>query len=157
MNRDVEERLRALRPAEPPADLLKQLLDAEPPDPGKIRWLRFLAPPAATAAAIATAAAAVAALIALPLLRAHRPAKPQPIAAFAPVSPDFRVFVPIEHTRTLLDVQNIAILDTDASRPVRFVRATRLDDTTYAGDDGHSTMHRSEPRTAILSIPLDAL
>lgn len=155
MNPDIEERLQALRPAEPPADLLKQLLASEPPAPGKIHWLRSLSPPAATAAAIATAAAV--ALVALPLLRPRHAVKAQPVAASVPISPDFRVFVPIAHTRTILDVHNIAIIDADPSRPVRFVRATWLDDTTYAGDDGHSTLRRSEPRSAILSIPLDAL
>jgi hypothetical protein len=149
MNPDTEERLQALRPAEPPADLLKRLLDSEPPAPGNIRWLRLLAPLAAVAA--------VAALVALPLLRARHPARRRPVAASAPAPSDFRVFVPIERTSTLLDVHNIAVIDEDPSHPIRFIRATWLDDTTYAGDDGHSAMHRREPRTAILSIPLDSL
>jgi hypothetical protein len=149
MNPDIEKRLQALRPVEPPGDLLRRLLESEPPAPGKIRWLRLLAPLAA--------AAAVAALAALPFLRERHPVRPRPVAASAPVSPDFLVFVPIKRTSTVLDVQNIAISDADPAHPVRFIRATWLDDTTYAGDDGHSTMRRREPRTAILSIPLDSL
>ena len=149
MNPEIEERLQALRPAGPPTDLLARLVGSEPPAPGKIRWLRFLAPLAA--------AAAVAALIALPLLRARHHIRPQPVAASAPATPDFLVFVPIERTSTVLDVQNIAVSDADPFHPVRWVRATWLVDTTYAGDDGHSAMRRREPRTAILSIPLDSL
>jgi len=149
MNPDIEERLQALRPAGPPADLLKRLVDSEPTAPGKIRWLRLLAPLAA--------AAAVAALVALPLLRVRHPVRSQPVAASAPAPSDFLVFVPIARTSTLLDVHNIALIDANPSGPVRFVRATWLDDTTYAGDDGHSTLRRREPRTAILSIPLDSL
>jgi hypothetical protein len=149
MNPDIEERLRALRPAAPPPDLMKRLLDSEPPAPGKIRWLRLLAAPTAAAAAIA--------LLAYPLWRSRLPARTQAVAPVAPLSPDFRVFVPIKRTSTLLDVHAIAIIDADPSRPVRFLRATWLDDTTYAGDDGHSTMHRQEPRTAILSEPLNSL
>jgi hypothetical protein len=149
MNPDLEERLQALRPAEPPADLLKQLLDSEPPAPGKIRWLHLFTRSAA--------AAAVAALVALPLLRGGNPAKPRPIAAAGPPPSDFRVFVPIEQTSTLLDVRNVAVSDVDPSHPIRFVRATWVDDTTYAGDDGHSTLRRREPRTEILSVPLDSL
>jgi hypothetical protein len=55
-----------------------------------------------------------------------------------------------------LDVHNVAIIDVDPSRPIRLIRATWLDDITYAGDDGHSTLRRSEPRTEILSVPLDS-
>jgi hypothetical protein len=142
MNPDIEERLQALRPAGPPADLLKRLVDSEPTAPGKIRWLRLLAPLAAAA---------------LPLLRVRHPVRSQPVAASAPAPSDFLVFVPIARTSTLLDVHNIALIDANPSGPVRFVRATWLDDTTYAGDDGHSTLRRREPRTAILSIPLDSL
>jgi hypothetical protein len=149
VNPDIEERLRILQPAAPPADLMKRLLDSEPPAPGKIRWLRLLAAPAAAAAAIA--------LLAYPLWRSRPPAKMQTVAPVAALSPDFRVFVPIKRTSTLLDVHDIAIIDADPSRPIRFVRATWLDDTTYAGDDGHSTMHRQEPRTTILSAPLNSL
>ena len=149
MNPDIEERLRALQAAEPTADLLKRLVDSEPPAPGKIRWLRFLPPLAA--------AAALAALAALPLLRGRHPVRPQPVAASVPAPPDFLVFVPITRTGTVLDVQNIAVSDADPFHPVRLVRATWLDDTTYAGEDGHSTMRRREPRTTILSIPLDSL
>jgi len=149
MNPDIEGRLQALRPVEPPADLLKRLLESEPPAPGKIHWLRLLAPLAAAAAA--------AALIALPLLRGRHPVRPQRVAASAPAPSDFLVFVPIAHTSTLLDVHNISVIDVDPSGPVRFVRATWMEDTTYAGDDGHSTLRRREPRTAILSVPLDSL
>jgi hypothetical protein len=149
MNPEIEARLQALQPAAPPTDLHKRLLESEPPAPGKIRWLRLLALPAA--------AAAVAALVALPLLRPRHPVRPPPVAASAPATPDFLVFVPIERTSTVVDVQNIAFSDADPAHPVRFVRATWMDDTTYAGDDGRSTMRRREPRTAILSIPLKSL
>jgi hypothetical protein len=152
VNPDLERRLQALRPAAPPPDLLKQILESEPPAPGKIRWLRLLAPLAAAAAV-----AALVALVALPLLRPRHPVRPQPVAASAPTPSDFLVFVPIARTSTLLDVHNISVLDVNPSRPVRFVRATWLDDTTYAGDDGHSTLHRREPRTAIVPMPLDSL
>jgi hypothetical protein len=150
MNSEIEARLQALQPAAPPADLRNRLLESEPPQPGKIHWLRRFAP-------LAAAAAAVAALMALSPFRARHPAKPQPAAASTSISPDFRVFVPIQRTSTLVDVHNIAVLDSDSARPVRFIRATWMDDTTYAGDDGHSTLRRREPRTAILSVPLDAL
>jgi len=149
MNPDIEGRLRALRTAEPPEDLLQRLVAAEPPAPGKIRWLRIFAPLAAAAATVA--------LIALPLWRTRHAARRSPVAAAPAVQRDFRVFVPIQRTSTLVDLHNIAVIDSDTSQPVRFIRATWMDDTTYASDDGHSTLHRREPRTAILSVPLKAL
>jgi hypothetical protein len=149
VNQDIEERLLGLRPAEPPAEFMERLVSSEPSAPGKIRWVLFIGPLAA--------AAAVAAFMALPLLRPRQPAKPQPVAASDPPASDFRVFVPIEQTSTLLDVHNVAVIDVDPSRPIRLIRATWLDDITYTGDDGRSTMHRREPRTEIVSIPLDTL
>ena len=37
----------------------------------------------------------------------------------------------------------------------RLVRATWLDDITYAGDDGRSTFRRQEPRSEIIPVALE--
>jgi hypothetical protein len=147
VNGDIEERLQALRPAEPPAELLTRLLETEPVMAWKIRWIRFVGP---------LAAAAAVTLFAFPHFHARHPTQPQRTAETGLQPSDFRVFVPVEQTSTLLDVHNIAVVDVEPSRPMRFVRATWIEDVTYAGDDGHSTLRRREPHTAILSVPLDS-
>ena len=141
MNDDLEERLRALQPAAPPPDLMRDLFAAEPPSPGKIRWLRFALP--------LSAAAALALTFAL-----HRePA--QPAVTAGPQPSDFRVFLPVERTSTLVDVREVAVIEREPARPYRLVRATWVDDITYAGDDGHSTLRRQEPRSEIIPVALE--
>ena len=141
MNDDLEERLRALQPAALPSDLMRDLRAAEPPSPGKIRWLRFALPLSAAAA------------LALAFVLHREPA--QPSVAAGPQPSDFRVFLPIERTSTLVDVREIAVIEREPARPYRLVRATWVDDITYAGDDGHSTLRRQEPRSEIIPVALD--
>lgn len=145
MSDELEPRLRALQPAAPPADLLRRLLAAAPPSPGKIRWLPFALP--------LSAAAALA--LAFGLHRAPVPAAPAAPSAARPS--DFHVFLPIAHTSTLIEVRDVALIDREPARPYRLVRATWLDDTTYAGDDGHSKLRRREPRSELLHIALETL
>ena len=140
---DLEQRLRGLQPAEPPRALLRELLAAEP---GKIHWLKF-ALPFAAAAAIALGF----------LIRPDRDSTGHPAPALAAaLSPsDFRVFIPIERTSTLLEVRDVAVIDREPTRPVRVVRATWLDDVIYAGDDGRSQFRRQEPRSEIIPVALE--
>ena len=142
MNDDIEHRLGAMQPADPPQDLIRRLLAAEPPAPGKIVWLRIAIP--------FGIAAAVALVFAL-----HRPSPQKPHVAASPQPSDFRVFLPVARTSTLVDLRDVAVIDTVPARPVRLVSATWLDDTTYAGDDGNSTMRRREPRTEIIPVSLE--
>ena len=139
MSDDLEQRLRALQPAEPPPALIRSLLAAEP---GKIRWLPFALP--------LSAAAALALAFAL-----HREPPPAPAVANAAQPSDFRVFLPVGQTSTLLEVRDVAVIDREPARPFRLVRATWLDDITYAGDDGRSTLRRREPRTEIIPVALE--
>ena len=141
---DLAQRLRALQPAEPPPALLRELLAA---GPGKIHWLKVFALPLAAAAAIALAF----------LLQADRETASHPASArAAALSPsDFRVFIPIERTSTLLEVRDVAVIDREPARPVRVVRATWLDEVTYAGDDGRSRFRRQEPRSEIIPVALE--
>ena len=141
MSDDLEERLRALQPGAPPPDLMRDLLAAEPPSPGKIRWLRFALPLSAAAA------------LALAFVLHRDPA--QPAVAAGPQPSDFRVFLPIERTSTLVDVREVAVIEREPAHPYRLVRATWVDDITYAGDDGHSTLRRQEPRSEIIPVALE--
>ena len=145
MNDDeLEHRLRAVEPAAPPPELMRDLLAAEPPAPGKIRWLHFALP--------LSAAAVIAFCF---LIKKERPEIPSTTIAAGPSPADFRVFLPIGQTSTLLEVREVAVVDRAPSRPYRLVRATWLDDITYAGDDGRSTLRRQEPRSEIIPVALE--
>ena len=53
-------------------------------------------------------------------------------------------------------LENLTVIDTEPAHPIRLMRATWIDAAlTYAGDDGHSTIHRREPRAQIISIALN--
>jgi hypothetical protein len=138
---ELERRLGALRPADLPADLQKRL--AVPPVVrGKIRWLWA-----------ATPLAAAAVWLLMPTLqRPPLPAAPQG----HPAQPaDFHVYLPIRKTSTLVGVEDLAVIDTEPAHPVRLVRATWIDEVTYAGDDGHSTIRHQSPRAQIIPITLE--
>ena len=143
---DLEQRLRALQPAAPPPALMRELSAAEPPAPGKIHWFKFALP--------LTAAAAV--VLAFLIRPDHDTADKPASAPATGLSPsDFRVFIPIKRTSTLLEVRDVAVIDREPTRPIRVVRATWLDDVTYAGDDGRSQIHRQEPRSEIIPVALE--
>jgi hypothetical protein len=141
MNDELETRLAALRPADLPPGLQAHLA-APPLAPGKIRWL--------WAATVPLAAAAL-----WLLMPAVQPPVPLPVPKTrAPQPSDFHVFVPVQQTSTLVGLENITVIDTEPAHPIRLVRASWIVDVTYAGDDGHSTIHRREPRSQIIPIAL---
>jgi len=149
MNDEIEQRLAALRPVAFPPELQARL--AEPPAAqlaarstarGKIRWLWALAP--LSAAALWLLAPAL-----------ERPARHAPPSARAPQPSDFHVFLPVQETSTLVGVEDLTVLDTEPEHPIRLVRATWIDDVTYAGDDGRSTIHHRQPRAQIIPISLE--
>ena len=142
MSDDIEQRLRALQPAAPPPELMRDLLSAAPPSPGKIRWLRIAMPLSAAAA------------LALAFVLYPEPVT-APAVATGPQPSDFRVFLPIERTSTLVEMRDVAVIEREPARPYRLVRATWLDDITYAGDDGQSTLRRQEPRSEIIRVALE--
>lgn len=67
---------------------------------------------------------------------------------------DLRVYLPIQQTSTLVKMEELGVLETDPRRPVQILRATWVDDVTYRGDDGISTLQRQESRTEILPVAL---
>lgn len=142
MSDDLEQRLRALQPAGPPPELMRDLFAAEPTSPGKIRWLPF-AIPLGAAAALALA------------FVLHREPVAAPMIAAGPQPSDFRVYLPVERTSTLVEMRDVAVVEREPARPYRLVRATWLDDITYAGDDGQSTLRRREPRSEIIRVALE--
>ena len=148
---DLERRLAALRTAALPPELQARL--AEPPIArGKIRWLWAIAP---------LSAAAVLLLAPAPKRPAsHTPAPRHAAAAVAeartPQPSDFHVYLPVKETSTLVGVEDLAVVDAAPNHPVRLVRATWIDDVTYAGDDGQSIIHRRQPRAQIIPISLNA-
>ena len=142
MSDDIEARLRALQPAAPPPELLRDLLAAEPPAPGKIHWVRFAVPLSAAAALVL-------------FFTFHRKPEPVPVFTTEAQPSDFRVFLPVEQTSTLVEVRDVAVIEQESARPYRLVRATWLDDITYAGDDGRSTLRRQEPRSEIIPVALE--
>lgn len=131
MSDDLEQRLASLRPAELPLELHARLVAAQPRS--KVRWLF---------AAVPLAAAAVWVFVAT---------RPQPLQ---PQPSDFRVFLPVAQESTLVSVEELGVIEPEPDRPIRLVRATWLDDITYRGDDGHSTLRRQEPRAEIVPIAL---
>ena len=141
MNDDLEQRLAALRPAELPAEMQARLT-APPVACGKIRWLWVVAPLAAAACWFL-------------LLTLERPPVPERKSAPGPQPSDYHVFLPIKQTSTLVRVEDLAVIDAERVHPIRLVRATWIDDVTYAGDDGHSTLRRQEPRAEIIPIALE--
>ena len=141
---DLEQRLRALRPADPTPELMHELVIAEPPALGKIRWLQFALP---------LSAAAVIALGFFIKPERVPPLVPDLTASVLPS--DFRVFLPVEQTSTLVEVREVAVIEREPKRPYRLVRTTWLDDITYAGDDGISTFRRQEPRSEIIPVALE--
>src|SRR5258708_22981391 len=125
MNDDLEQRLAALRPAELPADLQAHL--ATPPVAReKIRWLWAVAPLAAAACWFLVA----------PLERPTAPV-PKPVPGSQPS--DYHVYLPVKKTSTLVQVEDLAVIDPGQLHPIRVVRATWLDGFVYAGDDRPST------------------
>ena len=141
MNDDLEQRLAALRPAELPSELQGRLA-APPVARGKIRWLWIGAPLAAAAC-----------LLVMFGTRHH--AGPAPKLAHQPTPSDYHVYLPVKQTATLVRVEDLAVIDAGRANPIRLVRATWIDDVTYAGDDGHSTVHRREPHAEIIPIALE--
>ncbi|HEY3898320.1 MAG TPA: hypothetical protein VGM54_06890 [Chthoniobacter sp.] len=145
---DLERRLAALRPAALPPEL--QACLAEPPvGRGKIRWLWAIAPLSAAAL-----------LLLAPAMKHPASPAPAPIhtakvaPARTPQASDFHVYLPVKETSTLVGVEDVAVVNTGPNHPVRLVRATWIDDVTYAGDDGQSTIHRRQPRAQIIPISL---
>jgi hypothetical protein len=141
---DLEQRLAAMRPADLPRDLQARLVGAVPAPRSKVRWLFIAAPLAAAAVWIL-------------FVSLHRPMEwSAPLVLFerTPQPSDFRVFLPVEETSTLVEAKDIAFIDADPAQPVRLVRATWLDDITYRGDDGR-TLRRQEPRVEFIPIVLN--
>lgn len=137
---ELERRLCALRPADLPEALQKRL--ATPPAiHSKVRWLWAAAP---------LAAAAV--WLLLPV--AQHPAPPPSLKPKAPQPSDFRVYIPVRRTSTLVSVERLDVIQTESAQPVRLVRATWVDEITYAGDDGHSTIKHRSPRDQIIPVAL---
>ena len=140
---ELEKRLAALRPADLPPGLQARLA-APPVARGKIRWLWAAALPLATAAV----------WLFMPAVQPPAPLPtPEPPAAQLP---DLRVYLPIRQTSTLVSVENLAVIDAGPANPIRVVRATWIDDVTYAGDDGHSTIRHRAPRSQIIPVALTA-
>ncbi len=137
---DLEQRLAALRPADLPAEV-QQRLAAPPVSRGKIRWIFGAVPLAAAACWFA-------------LLSLQRP-EPVGAPAAAPAPDDYRVFLAIEQESTLVAVENLTIVDEGSATPTQILRATWLDDITYAGDDGLSTFRRREKRSEIIPVALE--
>src|SRR4051812_215335 len=124
MNDDLEQRLAALRPAQLPADLQAAL--ASPPiKPGKIRWL-FAAGPLAAAACWFL------------FMAGERPVPPGRPSMPGPQPADYHVYLPVEQKSRLVSLEELAVVGADSPAPTKLVRATWIDDVTYAGDDGFS-------------------
>ena len=147
----LEARLHALQPAEPPAVLMRQL-DAAGPD--RICWLPWV---------WAAPLAAAAAWLILAQITHHGlpPSAPSSLLANAgtprstALSSDFQVFVPVAESSHLVDVSDLGVVEVGPAQPVRLLRTTWIDDTTFHSDDGRSTMRRAAPRETIIPVALE--
>jgi len=139
----IEVRLRAMRPAEVPPPLFDSLSGARP---RRIHWLAFAAP-------LAAAAVWVVAFLSWPRAGTTPPANTASDSELLQPS-DLRVFVPVEEKSTLVGIQDLGLVETIPTRPVRVMRYTWIDDTTFRGDDGESTMRRTQPREQIVPVVL---
>jgi hypothetical protein len=147
----LEERLRALQPAELPPGLMRELRGVEPVRSQWFRWV-WAAPLAAAAT-----------WLILGQLTHHGPPPSAPASLLAragtprsTVLPsDFRVFVPVSESSHLLGISDLGVVDTSPTQAVRLLRTTWIDDTTFRGDDGRSTIRRAKPRETIIPVALD--
>jgi hypothetical protein len=140
----LEARLLAMRPADLPPELEESLTRSEP---RSIHWLAWAVP-------LAAAAVWLIAFLAWPRVDSEKPGVAATHDLHQPS--DLRVFVPIEERSTLVDVQDLGLVETIPTRPVRVLRYTWIDDTTFRGDDGHSTLRRTQPREQIVPVVLQA-
>jgi hypothetical protein len=139
---DLEQRLAALRPAELPGEL-QAALASPPAKRNKIRWLYAAGPLAAAACWLL-------------VMAQERPAPPDVPSKPGPQPSDYHVFFPVEQKSRLVSLEDLTILDADSAEPTKLVRATWIDDVTYAGDDGHSKIRRRETRAEIIPVALQA-
>jgi hypothetical protein len=146
---DIEARLTRLQPAEPPAVLMERLLGAQPANTQWVPW------------AWAAPLAAAATWLILGQLTNHGlpPSTPASQIARADVSTvepsDFRVFIPVSERSHLVGVSDLGIVNAAPTQPVRLIRTTWIDDTTFRGDDGRSLMRRAAPRETIIPVSLE--
>ncbi len=139
---DLERRLAALQPAELPPELQATL--ASPPERrSKIRRLYAAGPLAAAACWVL-------------LMSQERTMPPVVPSKQVPQPSDYHVYFPVEQKSRLVSLENLAILDADSAEPTKLMRATWIDDVTYAGDDGHSKFQRQERRAEIIPVSLQA-
>jgi hypothetical protein len=146
-NDPLERRLRGLRPAKMPLELTLRL---ESQRPRRLTWLSFAVP---------LAAAAVWFLV---FYVAPRNGESNSIASNASsegssltASTDLRVFVPVEEKSTLVGVSELGVVEDDPVRPVRLMRCSWQDDTTFQSDDGRSTLRQTAPREQIIPVALE--
>lgn len=140
MNDDIEQRLARLQPAPEPEEVRARLL-AIPGRRGKIvRWIFAGAAPLAAAAA---------------WLFLPRAPEALPTPENGPAR--YRVMLPVERSSTLVGVEELGVIEPVPAQPVRLMRAVWLDEITYRGDDGRSTMRRSQPRAEIIPVRLHTL
>lgn len=139
----LEARLRAMRPAELPPSLAESISRAKP---RRVHWLAFAAP-------LAAAAVFMVAFVAWPRA-GEGPSALASSEADALEPSDLRVFIPIEEKSTLVGVQDLGTVETNPAQPIRVMRYTWIDDTTFRGDDGQSILRRTEPREQIVPVVL---
>jgi hypothetical protein len=147
----IEARLQSLRPAEPPPALMRQLRAS---GPDVVLWLPWIwvSPLAAAAAWL---------ILAQFTHRGLPPSAPTSLLANSgrprsTVLPsDFRVFVPVAESSHLINISDLGVVEVRPAQPVRLLKTTWLDDTTFQGDDGHSTLRRTAPREAIIPVALE--
>jgi hypothetical protein len=140
VSEDIEERLARLKPARVPTEFEASLKAIPTARRHVIPWVFAGAAPLAAAA-----------LWLLVLRPGEHPTAPA-------VSPsDFRVFVPVERNSILVRVEELGVVEPTPERTVRLMRAVWLDETTYRGEDGHTTIRRNQPRAEIIPVHLKAL
>lgn len=143
---ELESRLHALRPAPMPDALVRRLKSRKPTHP-------------LTMAMVLGAMALTVMLVTWLADQAHltpKTSRPEAVAGQSSSLDDLRVYLPIQQTSTLVKIEDIGLLETDPQRPIQLMRTTWLDDVTYRGDDGVSTLQRQESRTEIIPVVLHA-
>ncbi len=153
----IEDRLRRLEPAQPPADLMEKLVILGVGEHNIVRrpwrWVYF------------AAAASIAAAILLKTnwscergwnSQAQRPPAGRVAAPSLDERPEpLRIYAPVSTRNLLLGAQEIGVIEPEHAPPVRLIRCIWLDDATYRTAGEYPDLEVTRTREQIIPVALE--